>query len=157
MKTVVCALLLAVSVDAASEACQPCAATLDMDDSIMQADVVIAGRRLDYDPQEQAMRPGGPDTVTVSILRVFKGSVAEPTILVNSWDGMCPYGIVVDDQPYVMILKRRENLYDPVNLGCAVITLRVVGDIVEIAGEWMSLDEFGERIASGRITEKEEF
>lgn len=41
-------------------------------------------------------------------------------ITVNSWDGMCDYGIIADEKEYLMILVRKPEQYDAVNNGCSV-------------------------------------
>jgi hypothetical protein len=101
-------------------ACEPCAQVLDVDASLARASLVVAGRRSDWTAAEQAAwaRQQGPDTIAVRVERVLKGA-AGPEIAVNSWNGMCPYGIVVDGERYVMILAGAPPEYDSVDSGCA--------------------------------------
>lgn len=84
----------------------------------------------------------------VRVLRVLKGSLKEERIKVNSWDGMCPYGIQAGRQPLVMFLVRDhltvndERVYGTVNAGCAVKAYPFIGAKVEKEGKRIPLDEF---------------
>jgi hypothetical protein len=55
---------------------------------------------------------------------------------------MCPWGMAVDDQHYVMFLKRRYKLFRTIENGCAVKTLPVKDDMVELEGKRISLSDF---------------
>jgi hypothetical protein len=120
-------------------ACQPCTSSLNLDQSLAKAALVIAGQRLDYDADETQ-----PQSIKVRVLSVMKGKIKEETISVRSWYQMCPYGIIVDNQTYLMILTKSSEMpgmYEPVNSGCSVRTLLVKSDAVTIDGEKMSLEE----------------
>jgi hypothetical protein len=90
-------------------------------------------------PTKQGLKP-----IKVQVLRVMKGEIEEKPLDVRSWYGMCPYGIIVDDQTYLMILTKSSQtpgMYEPVNSGCSVRTLPVKSDAVTIDGEKLSLEE----------------
>ncbi len=120
--------------------CEPCLRILSLKETAAAADLIVVGRRLDPVTEDPGV-PGGPDAISVGVLRVLKGLPVGPVIRVNAWNGMCPYGIVVtDDRPYVMMLVRRKDagagiLYDTVADGCAVKALPVRDGVVELGEE----------------------
>jgi len=143
----VAAVACVVPVSAAC-ACEPCQQVLDLDVSLAKATLVVVGRRTDYAQAEQERwsRQQGPDTIDVAVERVLKGA-APKRITVDSWQGMCPYGIVVDGDRYVMILAGEPPVYQSVESGCAVKVLPVVRDLVDVGGgDLETLDEIRERI-----------
>jgi hypothetical protein len=129
----------------AAWACEPCMKTLDLDESVERADLIIVGRRTDYFSREAEGPFGGPDTVRVKVLRVLKGPADVDEITVNSWDGMCDYGIVVDDREYVMLLEEQGPIYIAVLDGCGVKALLVERGGVELDAKHVSLDELAAR------------
>ena len=131
-------------------ACQPCRSKLDLEQSLKKADLVIVGKRIDYDPEEKM-----PSTIKVNIIKVLKGEIKKKQIEVKSWYGMCPYGIVVDDRIYVMILKnpsKMQGMYTTVNSGCSVTKLLVKSNKVSVDGRIMSIEDIEKIInmSSGR-------
>lgn len=127
--------------------CEPCFEVLDLAESILQADLIIIGHRKDYSAEEKNQWPKqqGPDSVRVFVTKILKGELDKNLIEVNSWDGMCPYGIVVDGAQYAMLLKKRDHIYDSVNFGCAVKTLPVRDDEIYIDENPVSLANFKKR------------
>jgi len=127
--------------------CEPCFEVLDLAESILQADLIIIGHRKDYTSEEKDQWPKqqGPDSVQVLVTKILKGGLDNNLIEVNSWDGMCPYGIVVDDAQYAMFLKKREHVYDSVNFGCSVKTLPVRNDEIHIDENLISIENFKKR------------
>jgi hypothetical protein len=120
-------------------ACQPCKSKLDLEQSLKKADLVIVGKRIDYDPEEKM-----PSSIKVNIIKVLKGEIKKGQIEVKSWYGMCPYGIVVDDRIHVMILKnpsKMQGMYTAVNTGCSVTKLPVKSNKVSVEGKIMSIAE----------------
>ena len=141
----VLSLLTAIAIMAGTAiACQPCRSKLDLDQSLKQADLVIVGKRIDYDPAEKK-----PPIIKVDIIKVLKGEIKEAQIEVKSWYGMCPYGIVVDNQVYVMILKKSietKGVYAAVNGGCSVTKLLVKSNKVSVDGRSMSIEDIAKII-----------
>jgi hypothetical protein len=134
-------------------ACEPCAEVLGLDETVRQADLVIVGRKTDAEPHA-ATGPAGaaPDWIDVEVLQVLKGTSAEARLRVNSWDGMCDYGIVVDAHPHVMFLvKPRPGqgrvFYDAVNDGCAVKTYPIDGNQVRLDDESIAVEQFSSHLA----------
>lgn len=120
-------------------ACQPCQSTLTLEQSANKAELIIVGERLDYSPKEIQ-----PQTIKVRVLSVLKGKVEHKEIVVRSWYQMCPYGIIVDNQRYVMFLSKSAEmpgLYEAVEGGCGVKTLSVQRKVVLVEGKRMSLVE----------------
>jgi hypothetical protein len=138
-------ILIAIAILAtAAIACQPCQSKLDLEQSLKQADLVIVGKRIDYDPEEKM-----PSSIKVNIIKVLKGEIKETQIEVRSWYGMCGYGIVVDDQIYVMILRKSfemKGMHTTVNAGCSVTQLPVKSNRVFVGGKSMSIDDIIEGI-----------
>ena len=125
-------------------ACRPCKSTLDLEQSLKKADLVIVGKRIDYDPKEKI-----PLSIKVKVIKVLKGEIKEAQIEVKSWYGICPYGIVVDNQIYVMILKKpfkMQGVYTTVNMGCSVTELLVKSNKLSIGGKSMSIEDIAKII-----------
>lgn len=120
-------------------ACQPCESSLNLEQSLSKATLIIVGSRIDYDAEEVQ-----PQNIRVKVLKVLKGKIGEETISIRSWYGMCPYGIIVDDQTYLMILTKSSempDMYEPVDYGCSIRTLLLKSDTVTVDGEKMSLEQ----------------
>ncbi|MET0647399.1 MAG: hypothetical protein ABW208_12310 [Pyrinomonadaceae bacterium] len=149
-------------------ACQPCESTLDLARSLEQAEVVAVARR------REGARPLGArgaerqcDELLVE--KVLKGEVKGGRLRVRSFYGMCPYGFVLGEGSYVVILGKAspsdyENrsaepgeecaaapaegagLYVPVRQGCAVKALLIEAGTVEAEeGSRVTLEEFSEK------------
>jgi hypothetical protein len=142
-------MVIAIAITAETAvACQPCKSKLDLEQSLKKADLVIVGKRIDYDPEEKM-----PSSIKVNIIRVLKGEIKKKQIEVKSWYGMCPYGIVVDNQIYVMILKKplkMQGMYTTVNTGCSVTKLLVKSNKVSVDGKIMSIEDIAEIINMSR-------
>jgi len=138
-------MLIAVAIMAGTAiACQPCRSKLDLEQSLKQADLVIVGKRIDYDPAEKK-----PPIIKVNVIRVLKGEIKEAQIEVKSWYGMCAYGIVVDDQVYVMLLKKpfkMQGAYTAVNGGCSVTKLLVKSNRVSVGVRSLSIEDISKMI-----------
>ena len=138
-------MLIAIAIMATSAiACQPCQSKLDFEQSLQQADLVIVGKRIDYDPNEKM-----PSSIKVNIIKVLKGEIKEAQIEVKSWYGMCGYGIVVDDQIYVMILRKSlemPGIYTTVDMGCSVTQLLVKSNKVSVGDKSMSIEDISKII-----------
>ncbi len=123
-------------------ACTPCQETLNLKQTVEKSDLIIIGQRTEYSLNEKDSYPG-PDTIYVKIIDVLKGSTSKYQISVNSWDGFCPYGIVVDDKQYVMFLQKIDyNYYDAINSGCSFRTLLVENEMIDFGGNKINIDEF---------------
>ena len=125
-------------------ACQPCKSKLDLEQSLKKADLVIVGKRIDYDPEEKM-----PSGIKVNIIKVLKGEIKKKQIEVKSWYGMCPYGIVVDDRIYVMILRKplkMQGMHTTVNMGCSVTKLLVKSNKVFVDGKIISIGDIAKII-----------
>lgn len=137
-----CALILSASASVAV-ACQPCLAekSLTLEQSIAQADLIVVGYRHEVQPPQD--NDETPQQTKVQVMRVLRGSVKENQIMVHSYSGMCPYGVVLpDDKPYVLILRASGDgtTYSAVDR-CSVKTLRVAAD----ANETVTLDEYEQK------------
>jgi len=151
-------------------ACQPCRSTLNFEETVEKSDLIIIGQRTDFSPNEQDSYETLPDNINVKIIKILKGDTNQNQITVNSWDGMCQYGIVVDDKKYVMLLQKRDPIYvdwgpvdyddvvdyDPVGyntvdydaVDCAADTFLVDNDLVDFYGDKISIDEFTDKLGS---------
>ena len=135
LKTAFTVLLLSVG----AFACQPCESKLTLEQSARKAELIIVGQRVDYSPNEVQ-----PQTIKVRVLSVLKGKAENKEISVRSWYQMCPYGIIVDSQRYVMFLSKSAEmpgLWEPVEGGCGVKTLSVQKKVVLVGEERMSLSQ----------------
>ncbi|MBI4441227.1 hypothetical protein HY639_03600 [Candidatus Woesearchaeota archaeon] len=120
-------------------ACEPCVSKLDLTETARQADVIIIGKRVGAAPYAEGKGPGGPEWVDIAVSQTIKGQSGQDILRVNSWDGMCPYGIVIGNNSYVLFLQKRQNAdgfqYDAVNSGCAEKAFVVENGVVDIQGE----------------------
>jgi len=129
-------------------ACQPCTAKLDFDETLKASDLVVIGRRVGEYPSPEMALPNrmGPDWIRIEVLEILKGYCPNRIIKVNSFNGMCPYGIVIeDDNKHIFFLQKAHVDYldyDSVNNGCAVKTLAISDDQVEYQGKLISLKIF---------------
>jgi hypothetical protein len=125
-------------------ACEPCAQMLDLKGTIAQAQLVIVGQRVDFNSSEKGRwaKQQGPETVQIKVLQTWKGSPSGTIIRARSWYGMCPYGVVMDDQSYVLFLVKEEGDYTSVNSGCSIKSLPFAKDAVTIDGDPIPLAEF---------------
>lgn len=120
-------------------ACTPCPSTLSLAETIDRADLIVVGSRVGDGP----MADSGPDWIEVQPAEILRGEAGQGRLRVNSFDGMCGYGIVVErNAPTVMLLQREGEMYDAVASGCSVSQLPVEGDAVSIDGEAVPLDDF---------------
>lgn len=128
-------------------ACEPCAEILGLEETAAQADLIIIGQKIAEGPHTGV---GGPDWIMVKVIEILKGQVENEQIQVNSWDGMCAYGIVVDDnEAYVMFLEKGSDQYDTVEFGCAVTTLPIKGEGVELEGQVVPIDDLMAKLEPG--------
>ena len=135
LKTAFTVLLLSVG----AFGCQPCESTLTLEQSARKAELIIVGQRVDYSPNEVQ-----PQTIKVRVLSVLKGKAEHKEITVRSWYQMCPYGIIVDNQRYVMFLSKSAEMpgfWEPVENGCGVKTLSMQKEEVLVGKERMSLSQ----------------
>ena len=129
-------------------ACEPCPSTLNFEETVEKSDLIVIGQRTDFSPNEQDSFETLPESINVDIIEILKGSNNQNQITVNSWDGMCGYGIVVDDKEYVMLLQKKDNMYDAVNFGCSIKTFSVDNGLVDFNGDKISIDEFTDKLGS---------
>jgi hypothetical protein len=153
---------------ASAHACQPCESTLDLAGSLEQAEVVAVVSRAEG-ARPSGVRGAEPQCDELSVGKVLKGEVKGGRLRVRSFYGMCPYGFVLGEGSYVVILAKaspsdygnhsaepgaecgaalaaKEGLYVPVRQGCAVKALRVESGTVEAEeGLRLTLEEFKER------------
>lgn len=119
--------------------CEECESTLTLQETIAQADFIFIGQKI-----QEITAPGIPPEIPPEILvrvdQLLKGFVKEKELKVHSFSGECPYGIVVDDKPYLMFIKGPP--YTSVNLGCAVKTLPVHDGLIEAEGNDLTVSEF---------------
>ena len=81
--------------------CEPCKEILGFQETVKKADLIVIGRKTAESTPVPAREQSdsGPESITVQVSKTLKGK-APRTIKVNSWDGMCPYGIVIDHKTY---------------------------------------------------------
>ena len=138
------------------DACEPCVKQLNFEETVKDSDLIILGQKVADGPSTAAEGhcdpyTCGPDWIEVKIINVLNGPEIAGRLKVNSWDGMCNYGIVVDSQEYIMFLKRRsveheDYRYDAVNYGCSIHTYLVQNNTVDFEGKKIAIDEFKEKI-----------
>lgn len=136
--------LLAMVFFGKASACEPCVDVLTLEETAERADLIVIGYALEgITPSEFDGNFIGPDWMTLAVTQVIKGELRNNPIRVNSWNGMCQYGIVLEDNAsYVIFLQDVGDMYDAVEHGCAVKALPVFDSFVEIQGERIPLIDF---------------
>lgn len=123
-------------------ACEPCHRILTFEESYKAATLVIVGERSASIKPTNDMKLSQPDSITGKILRTLKGQAGGAEITVNSWDGMCDYGITVGSGEHLMLLVRRGKEYDTVNFGCSFKSAPVKNDSILVSGKLRKLSAF---------------
>ena len=159
-------------------ACEPCGSKLDLPRSLEKADLVVVAKR-PAEPKQPEQPASGPACDELLVESVLKGEFEEEKLRVRSWYGMCPYGIILNEGTYVVLLSKAPShaydfsrpddecekalrqkpvLYTAVEQGCAVKALAVEAGSVEAEGVKLTLDEFREKyglrgagVAAGRL------
>src|SRR5687767_9086771 len=102
---ILCAASFVALAQTTVRACQPCESTLDLRRSLERADLVVVAKRAK--PSKEPDAPGGGaacDELTVE--RVLKGELEGESLTVRRWHGMCPYGVILGEGTYVVILRK---------------------------------------------------
>ena len=124
-----------------ARACEPCVEFLNLEDTAAAADLIVVGRLVREGPSTGS----GPDWIEIEILEVWKGETSQNVIRVNSWDGMCAYGIILlNRDSYLIFLEAKGEYYDAVNYGCAVRSMPVRNGQIEYEENAYSLDALAE-------------
>lgn len=132
-------------------ACEPCSEIWDFARTAAVADLILVARENPAPkptPPPGQPPPDGPDSIKIDIEQVLKGEESRQTIVVNSWDGMCPYGIQLEPGSHVVLLRKRNDRqqwddveFDSLNNGCALKSLPIKDGKVELEGKSLTLDE----------------
>jgi hypothetical protein len=126
-------------------ACEPCPIDmmLDLDGTAAQADLIIVGQLVGEGPDMDT----GPDWISVRVIELWKGSAPDEPIQVNSWDGMCAYGIIMEGETlHLIFLEDKGEQYDAVNYGCGVHSLPIVDGQVTVEEQSYTPGEMAERL-----------
>lgn len=133
---------------AACELC-PDDELLTLAETVAQADLIVIAQKIgDEDGRVTVPDPdGGPEWSTLQIREVLRGTASQPEIIVNSWEGMCSYGIIVGDQPVLLLLEESSSAdepyqYDAVARGCGEKGYLVTNDSINLNGTVLSIDQF---------------
>jgi hypothetical protein len=125
-------------------ACEPCTKDMSMnfEATARGADLIIVGQRYDFSPDELTHGTFGPENIKLRIVRVLKGEETRQEITVKSWSGMCPYGIIINDNSeHVVFLKKNGENYRAV-AECSVKSYAVKDGMVEFEKEKITLEDF---------------
>ena len=125
-------------------ACEPCTkdSSMQFKATARAADLIIIGQRDDFSPEELTHGVGGPETIRVKVRRVFKGEESREEISIKSWSGMCPYGIILNDNAeHVIFLKKSGDTYRAVDM-CSVKDYAVKDGMVEFGKEKIAVEDF---------------
>lgn len=146
------AIIFSFLVSSPAFACQPCAKTLNLEETIKKADLIIVGQKVADGPRSDFGEGyGGSDWIEVKIIETLKDSAPSAKIKVNSWDTMCPYGIIVNDsRNYLMLLQKRISSeesyqYDAVDFGCAETSYLVENNQINFNGQEIYLKAFASK------------
>ena len=140
--------------------CEPCAEVLNFKETVQQADLIVLGEKAGNGPLiGLSYFPDAASWIEIDILDILKGQEAQKRIRVNSWNGMCGYGIVIGEGQHVIFLVKTENSpgghqYDAVNYGCSVKTYPVKDDRVIFNGKDISKEGFLRELNKSLNTKK---
>jgi hypothetical protein len=144
-------ILILLVIVSPAKACEPCFKILTLEETAEQADLIIIGKKVKEGPSTGQYPQGGPDWIEIKVLETLKGEAPANRIKVNSWDGMCNYGIIITDKrEYLIFLAEREDFYKAVDIGCAAKQFPIENGIVEMYEESVPLDEFVTRLGLER-------
>ncbi|MBD0373433.1 MAG: hypothetical protein ICV60_21540 [Pyrinomonadaceae bacterium] len=127
-----------------ARACEPCTkdASMQFEETARNSDLIIIGQRDDFTPDELTHGVGGPEVIKLNVRRVLKGKESRAEITVKSWSGMCPYGIIINDNlPHIVFLKKSGDQYRAVDM-CSVKDYLVKDNVVEFGSQKISLEDF---------------
>jgi hypothetical protein len=127
-----------------ARACEPCTReeSMQFEETARNSDLIIIGQRGDFTPDELTHGVGGPENIKVKVRRIFKGEEGREEITVKSWSGMCPYGIIINDNlPHIIFLKKSGETYRAVSM-CSIKDYAVKDGEVEFGQQKISLEEF---------------
>lgn len=125
-------------------ACEPCSKEISMqfEETARRADLIIIGQRYDFSPDELSHGTFGPEYIKVKVRRILKGKETSEEITVKSWSGMCPYGIILNDnEEHVIFLKKSGETYRAVD-DCSVKYYNVKDEVVEFGKQKISVEDF---------------
>ncbi|MGD8457153.1 MAG: hypothetical protein PVF83_12275 [Anaerolineales bacterium] len=143
-------LILLLAFASPARACEPCYRILTLEETAEAADLIIIGKLAGEGPSTGDYPHGGPDWIDVQVLETLKGKPSA-MIRVNSWDGMCAYGIILPDkQDYLIFLEEGEELYNSVEIGCSTRQFPVMDEMVVLENETVPLDELVARLGVER-------
>lgn len=129
-----------------AQACEPCMEFLNLEDTTAAADLIVVGQLVREGPSTGT----GPDWIDIEIIEVWKGEAPQSVIRVNSWDGMCAYGIILQNRDsYLIFLEAEGENYDAVNYGCAVRSMPIQSEQIEYEEQAYSLDALAELLGPG--------
>jgi hypothetical protein len=136
-----------------SYACEDCR-WMNFEQIVNISDLIIIGQKVGEGPSTALLRgDGGPDWIKVEVIEVFKGSPKSSVIKVNSWDQMCPYGVIIEDSNrHVMLLREWTDLNDKFqynSAGCGIDSYPIIDEQIDFSGELVSIDEFVSRLGPG--------
>lgn len=127
-----------------ARACEPCTrdASMQFEQTARASDLIIIGRRDDFSPDELTHGVGGPEVIKIKVRRVLKGKEDSQEITVKSWSGMCPYGIILNDNlEHVIFLKKSGEMYRAVDM-CSVKDYTIKDDKVEFGEQNIPIEDF---------------
>ncbi|HKS26441.1 MAG TPA: hypothetical protein VJS44_01415 [Pyrinomonadaceae bacterium] len=127
-----------------ARACEPCTkdASINFEETARRADLIIIGQRYDFRPDELKHGTFGPENIRVQVRRIFKGEEGRDEITVKSWSGMCPYGVILNDNlPHVIFLKKSGDTYHAIDM-CSVKDYLIRDDVVEFGKQKISIEDF---------------
>jgi hypothetical protein len=130
-----------------ARACEPCSkeASMNFEQTARAADLIIIGGRDDFSPAE--LKNGvGPENIELKIARLLKGRESRDRITVRSWSGMCPYGVVINDnEQHIIFLKKSGETYRAVD-DCSVKYYTIKEGMVEFGKQRIRIEDFELRL-----------
>jgi hypothetical protein len=115
---------------------------MNFEETARAADLIIIGQREDFRPDELTHGTFGPENIKVKVRRVLKGKEEQSEITVKSWSGMCPYGVILNDNlEHVIFLKNSGETYRAV-AECGIKDYTIKEGVVEFGKEKISVEDF---------------
>ncbi|MCA1558112.1 MAG: hypothetical protein LC731_06185 [Acidobacteria bacterium] len=120
---------------------------MNFEETAKASDLIIIGQRDDFSPDELTHGTFGPETIKVKVRRVLKGEEARAEISVKSWSGMCPYGVIINDNlEHVIFLKKSGETYRAVDM-CSIKDYTIKDGVVEFGKEKISVEDFQSKLS----------
>jgi len=122
-------------------ACQPCQKFISFEETVSRAQLVVIGTAVKEAVHENEGKDD--DFMVLRVDGVLKGTPVSGDIRVQSWSGMCPYGLFMENGTQAVVyLSPAGDAWQTVGSGCAEPASEVKDGQVHTTKGAVALDAF---------------